>query len=340
MPLTLGTARYQLQLKSQWRNIAPEELDGIINEACEVLLTETKPKDCIDRIGVTVYSPAAGSSAILTLPREYLMAEGILRDKSPVQIRNGWFEFSLAGRGSSLAADDTVLTGESIDMGDGYCCIREPVDVNAAGCRLKIYTDASATSETDEAIMQFMGLNANGDVIRTTTGTTIRNGEAVNLVAATATNVTTTNSFARLTRVVKPNTNGIITVYAIDPDDSSEHLIATYQPSEKLPNYRRYMVPTDPDGTASYTSTVLARKRFVLAEQDNDNLSIDNFSALVDGCLYVVYRDSNDDERAGRALARAVSSLSKQAVRARPASQYPPPVVNMDEIEHRTFQGY
>lgn len=340
MPLTLGSARYQLQLKQQWRNIDPSVLDGIINEACEVLLTETKPKDSLDRIGVTVYSPEAGDSAILTLPRHYLMVEALMHNKFPVPVKNGWFEFSIAGCGSIMDADDPAISCEAVDMGDGYCCIREPGDVNTAGCRLKIYTDASATTETAEAIMQFMGLDADGEVVRTTTGTNIRDGEAVNLVAATATNVTTTNSFTRLTQVVKPNTNGIITVYAIDPDDSSEHLIATYQPSEKIPNYRRYMVPTDPDGTASYTITALARRRFVLAEQDNDSLSIDNFPALVDGCLYVVYRDSNDDERAARALARAVSALSKQAVRARPASQYPPPVVNMDEIEHRSVQGY
>lgn len=305
----------------------------MINEACEMIDTFTKPKDSLDRVGITVYD------SILTLPRNYSTCLGILRGTEPLQIRGPWVEFILSGPGSILGESDPDLCGEIIDMGDGYSCIREPSDVNADGCRIKVYTDGSASSEVYESIIEFYGLDGDGDIIRTTTGSTIRSGEALNLLASSG-NATTTNSFTRLTQVVKPNTNGIITVYAIDPDDSSENLIATYQPSEKRPNYRRYKVPPAPDGTSTYTATCLCRRRFVTAELDNDILCVDHFGALLYGCLYISYRDVNDDERAERSLKMALDILSKQAVKFRPASTYPPPIINMDELEHRTTQGY
>ena len=331
--LTLATAIYNLTKKPSFSAVDPATLRGLVNEACEIMDVMTKPKDSLDRVGITAYDQT------LTLPRGYACCEGILRSKFPLIIRSGWFEFSLAGPGSKLETDDGALDGEVADQGDGFCCIREPYQVNAAGCRLKVYTDAQSGAETYESIIEFYGLDADGEIIRTSGTTAIRSGEALDLLASSG-NATTTASFARITQVVKPITSGIITVYAIDPTDSTEHLIASYEPSERTPNYRRYRVPKPPTGDTTQTITALCRRRYVEAVLDNDKLCVDHFGALYYGVLSVWYRDANDDERSDRTMAKAMDILSRQAVKFYPTSQRPPPIINLDEIETPSYQTF
>jgi len=324
--LTLANAVFQLQRKPSFSAVDPATLKGLVNETCELISVLTKPKDSLDRVGITAYDQT------LTLPRGYACCEGILHSKFPLIIRSGWFEFSLAGPGSKLETDDGALDGEVADMGDGFCCIREPAQVNVAGCRLKVY---QSSAELTESIVVFYGVDADGGIVRTSN----IDGEAIDLSAGSG-NATTTASFARITQVVKPITSGIITVYAIDPDDSTEHLIASYEPSERTPNYRRYRVPKPPTGDTTQTVTALCRRRYVEAVLDNDKLCVDHFGALYYGVLSITYRDANDDERSDRTMAKAMDILSRQAVKFYPTSQRPPPIINLDEIETPSYQTY
>lgn len=330
--LTLGQARAKLFRGEGYDHYDPRRINDLINSACEVLITDMRLKDSVYRVDLPIYA------GVLTLPRIYSTCLGILRNSGPLDIRSPWLEFSPAGPGSLVASTDPDLEGQIVDLGDGYSCIREPQDIDADGCRLKIYTDASSTTEIYESILQIYGTDADGDAIRTTVGTNIRYGEAVNLLAATG-SVTTTNSFARISQVVKPNTNGIITVYAIDPDDSAEYLVAAYQPSEKNPCYRRYKTPVSPDGTSSYTAPCMVRLRYVEAELDNDFIFIDNFAALEDALTYLNFR-GKDDERADRAKKRALDTMARQALNFRPAATYIPRIVNHDELADPTISGY
>jgi len=332
--LTLGQAKQKILRKQS--HLDPDLVADQINAACEVLITDTKLKDALLQDDLPIYG------GILTLPRYYQTCLGILRSSNPLLIRDPWLQYSPAGPGSMTGATDPNVVGQIVDLGDGYCCIREPRDINAAGCLLKFYTDASPTTEIYESILQIYGLDGDGRVIRTTTGTNIRTGEAVDLLAATG-SVTTTNAFTKITQVVKPNTNGVITVYAIDPGDpnpaTNEHLVAAYQPSEKNPNYRRYKAPVAPDNTDTYTASCLLRLRFVEAELDNDFIFVDNFVALEDALLHLQYRGT-DDERADRALNRALGRLSRQASNFRPANTRIPRILNADELNDPTLGGY
>ena len=296
--------------------------------------TYTKTKDSLDRIDIVVYGET------LTLPLGYEVAEGVRKNKVPLTVRNSWFDFLFAGNADNPGNVDDPLDGEVHDLGDGFCCFREPSDINAAGCQLKVYTDSNAAVENYENIIQFMGLDAAGNYIRTNTSAISRDGEALDLLASPG-YATMTNSFARLTQVVKPLTQGVLRVYAINPADSSENLIAIYQPSERTPNYRRYKVPKSNDGSNTYTATVLSRKRFIEAVQDNDPIGLDHFGALYQWVLYVDRRDAKDRDGAKDALAAAQDILSRQAVRNKPASQYPPPIIDMDEAQSvPSWPGY
>jgi len=295
------------------------------------MITTAPHKDSLQRLFVET------TNEIMTLPRRCASVYGFVRQECPLPIRNGWFEFVANGPGQ-LLVDDEDLISEVVDMGDNFVCIREPSDVDAAGCRLKFYTDASSTQEVESVIIEVYGLNAAGDEIRTSVGTTRRSGEQVTLTAA-AGNVTTAQSFATLTQVVKPNTNGVVTVYAIDPDDSSETLIARYEPSEYLPQYRRYKVPKAPDNSDTYSPLVLAKRRFVAAVQMNDPLDIDNFNALSNAIDAVVYRDRSDTARYMFSLGEARRLLTLQNTSARPAAQMPQMIITSD-IQHKTYHGY
>ncbi len=327
--LTLASADYQLSQTKAWASVSPETRRNVINQACQMNDTFMRHKDAMRRVDVQVYD------GIMTLPRRYAVCEGFLNNRQPLQVRNGWFEFALAGQGSVLGIDDVAVMGEGMDMGDGWCCFREPESVNEDGCRLKVYTDAGAAVENTESIMRFCGLDGDGDPVRTTVDNVIQFGEAVDLLAASGT-VTTTNSFTKLTQVIKPNTNGIISVYAIDPDDSTEHLIAMYEPSEKLPTYRRYRVPLGPNGEDPYTAVAWCRTRYVAAEIDNDPVCIENFNALYYWTLWVDRRNALDKEGTLDAFNWAMKIMNAESEKFMPSNQMPPMIFNLDEWQSNT----
>lgn len=331
MPLTLGHAKELLLTKKGWRGREDSELLAYINEASE-LLVMLHGKDSLDRVAITAYNE------MFTLPRQWASCVGLLRSKAPMIVRNGWFEFVGQGPGDLLSAD-VHLWGETVDMGDKFACAREPNTIDAAGCLLRLETDANDTTENASSQFEIFGEDSSGNPIRTTpTSSTIRYGELVTLDGAVGT-ITTGESFATLSQVIKPVTKGIISVYAIDPTDSSETLISTWEPNETLPQYRRYKVPPAPDGSSSYTVTAWCRRRYVPLVDDSDKLVIDNFAALLHMMNYIVYRDENDDERSSRAYNEAERILTKQSLHFRPANTYPPMGIQLDEME-TTYQGY
>lgn len=327
--ITLGQAKYRLSRKPAWRGMASGILTDYINEACEILSDLSRPKDSLDRLTITSYD------STITLPLTHSACVGVITNTEPLPIYNGWVEFVMSGYGREIESDLSICS-KVIDLGDKYRCFREPIDIHEDGCRLKVYTDAASGVEETESIIEFMGLDADGDVVRTSDADNIRNGEAVTLLGATG-SVTTTESFGKLTQVIKPTTQGVITVYAIDPDDSSEHLIAKYEPNERFPNYRRYKVPDSDDDP--YLVYALCRARYVEVESDNDVLCVDSFGALVSAMLYIHYRDESDGDRANQNLQEAQKLVTAQAAKYRPAGQYPNMVLDMDGLD-KTWQGY
>lgn len=331
--LTLRTALFQLSRKPAFSPLQTSQLTGLIQEADEVLSTLTSPKDGLDRLGITAYD------SVLTLPRRYATCEGAIQCCAPLVGSSRWVEFLLTGPGKIADASDAQLFGQFLDLGDGFCCFREPNTIDEDGCRLKVYTDAANSTENTETIIEFYGTDSDGEVIRTLLTSAPRTGEALQLLGATG-YATTTSSFATISQVVKPVTVGILSVYAVDPDDSSETLIATYAPNETVPSYRRYRVPPACDGTDSYVLTALCRKRYTAPEIDDDPLSVDNFSALVSAILFIQYRDANEDDRAARQLKLTREIIGRQNAKFLPASQSATPVILFDEAENPTYQGF
>lgn len=335
MKLTLGEARSRLRPRFSSARYSDAQLSALINKACELLITKSTPKDAIKRVAITAYGD--GMRMMLTLPREYSTCIGVIRNKVPIPIRNGWIEFVQGGPGQVIS-DDSEIQSQIVDVGDGFCCFKEPYLVNAAGCVLKFVTDAAPGIEIPDAVIEVYGLDAAGNEIRTVGAGDARFGEVVDLNTGTG-NVTTTNSFNTLSQIAKPRTRGVVSVFAINPDDATENLIGLLAPGETSPSFRRYMVPKDPQGQDAYVLVALCRQRFVEALEDNDVIGVQLMNALENAMSAINYKVANDDDRYARELAEALDLLSRESGHFKPNSQRPPMVnfVESGGVRMRAF---
>lgn len=294
--LTLGVARSKLS------KYAPQaELTDKINAACELLLTAQNSKNSLEKVSFVV------TNGILTLPRKYFGCIGVTVEGVSAPIYNQWYEFVLAGPGAV-----TAVYNEVVDLGDGWVTTVDISAVNPLGCTLRVSSDQS---ETDAEVL-FKGFDADGEIIRTIGDDGPMDGESVTV------GDTSTSTFASLSAVIKPRTEGIIKVYAVD--GSSETLIATYEPNEERPSYRRYRVRKAADGTTEVMA--LCQRRHVEAVNDDDELPIDNLNALREALQSLQYRDQNDLERADQFLSSSLAILNREQKRFNPASTFPPPI--------------
>jgi len=296
--LTLGVAKQRLASFA-----SADDLVERINLACELLLTGQDHKGSIEKVAFSV------TDGLLTLPRQYFGCLGTTVQDFPHPIYNQWYEFVGSGPGTCESACRAV-----IDLGDGYVTTQDISAIDDDGALLKV------TSElTEDAGLEILlrGLDADLATIYTTDSGERVEGEYVDLAVAGTTSAST---FTSLKQVIKPVTKGRVYVYVVGTTDT---LIATYEPSEERPSYRRYRVPelTDEDETTSVVA--LCQRRHVDVADDNDPLPVDNMNALRDAMLSLEYKSQNDLERAGTYLQSAMQLLSKEHQRYQPAASYP-----------------
>lgn len=297
--LTLGTAKQRLS------NLASaDELVERINLACELLLTAQNHKGTVERVAFET------TGGLLTLPRQYFGCLGAVVDSWVRPIYNHWYEFVGGGPMDSDTAYRSVL-----DLGDNFVTIKDITSINEDGCVIKV---VSELSEDDGLEILLRGLDDDLDVVWTTVEGERLEGEYVALATA-GTNSTTT--FTTLKIAIKPITKGRVYLYAVDGGEDT--LIATYEPAEERPQYRRYRVPTC-DAEDTQTVVALCQRRFVDVRDDNDPLPVENINALRDAMQSLQFRAQNDIERSNEYLAAALAVLSKEKRREQPTHTYPP----------------
>jgi len=142
-----------------------------------------------------------------------------------------------------------------------------------------------STSSADTSLtLQVRGYNAQGEeiseevpILQWEDGT---EGELTGTFTAGVT--LSTNSFAEITRVIKPKTTGHICLYAVDPATNFFSFLAKYRPSDEIPAFRRYALTTWPSESETQQTYVLAlvRLRAVPLVADDDIVPIDSMHAL------------------------------------------------------------
>lgn len=281
--LTLGDVRQILGPLIDPENINNPLVDQIINEVCERYINSGKWKGSIVTLRID------SSPGFITMPYNYAAALAMTYDKYPSPIFTQFHQFVEEGPGKM---DETLnWPGILIDLGDGFCT---QTDIPAAGV-VRVYSSALDDGDT----VRIYG-NLNGVTVYDANG---NEGEAVTLAAPFT---PTTNQFTEITGLTKPRTTS--RVYLKSWDGTTETLLATYQPNETRPMYRRYQT-----GVAEKEIRIIAHRRFIPASAETDWVSPGNISALRAGVQSRLYEEATDNDAADASFTRGLNFLNDEA---------------------------
>jgi hypothetical protein len=122
---------------------------------------------------------------------------------------------------------------------------------------------------------------------------------------------TTINAFRSIDAINKTATKGWVRVYAVDPTTGAEYCIAILAPDETLPQYRRYAIPGF-ESEQGATVTVLAKRKFIPAVTDDDDLIVTNLGALKMMAIAIEKEENNNLDEAMKYEEKAVALLREE----------------------------
>lgn len=296
--MTLAQARQLLH-----QHISPNGPDDAsvpsrINEACERFFVSGRWK------GMLVEVDLDASQGYVTLPRRCEAILGITVDKAPRTPFSRWYSFVPGGPGqvsnSAHVGPDLIL-----DAGDNHPIFRDPP---YESFRLRVKVPSTSDRDTGNYVV-LKGTDADGNPVYSADGS-----EGLLLNLTTESN-TSTQYFSSLTGVLKPLTNGYLTLWAVN-SQNQETQIGEYEPGETNVGYRRYRI-VRADNAASPVVRALCKRRFTPVLSENDDIIPDNMGALKLGLISLKYEDTNDLERATEYFQRALSLLNSELKEAR-----------------------
>ncbi len=292
-------------------------LIDITNRAIEELMNEGDWPGVVDR---WLFNTHEG---LVTLPWELDRLMQVTVDAVPKQINSPWYEFVQYGPGQQSEPD---ANGRGARMWVDVVMDRGDVPVMTAvlltdGPRvLRVYAAIDESVDGVFPVVNLQGVNDDGQTINslssgTSAGEGCSVGEDVTLVLPGG-YVETTQNFAEVTAVVKPETCGYLTLKAWN--GSEEVTLASYAPGQTTCTFRKYFVPAVVPGVGDTNPTdrvILARcrRRFVAVTEDNDVLIIGNLPALREMVVALWKRDSDAWDDFNLHKANAVDILRKEA---------------------------
>lgn len=302
MRTTLGQAKTSIALGE---SIAVASCDArfvpLVNDGQRYLAAKGRWWGTYQRLYVCL------SSACITWPREVANVEAFKICEEGVPILNQWYEFGDLVPAPSLTSCECAPP-RLLDRAPS------PQFVDTADSRqIRIYPRV-ASDAGKKVILQGVD-DSTGQTIRTLVGSNYITGEQLTLASPFA---TSTFTFLKpgLVGVQKPVTNGVLDVYALDPDTGDEDKIAEWGASELNPQYRRsYLTSaptaantTDPTGCCTSADNgcatvpacnypvgeAIVRLEVVDALIDSDWLLIQNLLALKHAMKALVLRDRGE----------------------------------------------
>jgi hypothetical protein len=303
--MTLAQARQLLH-----QHISPNGPDDVsipsrVNEVCERFFVSGRWK------GMIVEVDLDASQGYVTLPRRCEAVLGITVKGVPRTPFGRWHTFVPGGPGridnSDYCGPDLIL-----DEGDSHPVFRDsPYEV------FRLRAKVPNTSDRDTGnYMVFKGNDADGNYVFDAEG-----NEGVSLPLTGAEN-TTTQYFSSLHGVLKPLTQGYVTLWAVDAQ-GNETQIGEYEPGETNVGYRRYRVAVASGDETVPAVRALCKRRYVPVLSEHDEIIPDNMGALKLGLISLKYEDTNDLERATEYFTRALSLLNAE-LREQRGSQFNP----------------
>lgn len=274
-------------------------------------------------------------SACITIPRQFDTVEVTDICDRPYTIRNQWFEFLDNGPGGARLRD--CCSSNVFDRGRGYVMFD---DVLVAS-RIRLYHQYASDVG---AVVNLRGWDSTGNEVLTDDGDTV--GENMTLGAGSLPFVDSATIWMPqvFRQLIKPVTKGYVRAYSWDASkptppaspssiDTPLHPLAAWEPSETIPDYRRYFVPavsvpgsccgghpvviSDPPTPTTARKpvvTIMAKMAYVPIVSDLDILPLTCTTALKLGMLALMKQERGDTAGAQAAMNGTYDPVMKRYV--------------------------
>lgn len=305
MGLTLGQSRpilWQYVSNVPYEQAGDSDIayfDSVLNRLCERLLIEGKWRSTFRRVTLQTFGNT------LTLPRNLstcLGCDPVSTDTFctgfPINIYSRWFEFAASGPGLTSDSARACCIRGLVPVSDTAQTFADP-PVSSSGPVTSpdspfipppmppvypgFYLRAKSTKASGRGMTLVGGLDENGDMIEGEVKLEIANGTT-----------TTTQVYTKMPFIEKAVTAASVQFYSVDTVSAEETLLCVYAPSETVPEYKRYVIPSAEDGD---TFACLCKLKFVPAINDSDLIIPSVVDALILGLMSFRFRDKNDAER-------------------------------------------
>ncbi len=305
MSLTLGAARKVRRFKSiSGVCTTSQDFVDILNDSTEQLMDRGSFWNTLKVLRGCIYNQC------ITWPRQVGTVLAFDRCNGSVPPKHQWFDFDAVlpehvhhwNRFNNFpCAHDLAL----VDRGTS------PV-FNQIPCLLPRFLRFYITEQSDVGkTITIFGKSAGVEVLTTRSDGTIQPGLVVTLAIPF---VTTTIAFDHVDRVIKDITDG--PVYGYQFDGINIFPLATYSPSETLPDYRTSRIETSGCATncCQWPKQISAfvKLQFIPVVHDDDEVQIENIEALALGFQSIKLGEAYDSQGAETMMGRAVRTLNLQ----------------------------
>lgn len=284
--LLLGDARTRLRQYVKPPGASDSTVNAYLNQVMERFINAGKWRGTMVGLSVAV------NDGMFALPYGFETVLAAQFHGNPRKVRPLWFEFLTGSAGLIDAGKASEGPVEVPGLFPTFRAVPVPSYLSAT----------SSGTETGGAALTVEGLDENGLEIFTA-------GVRGFHVTIGAGNVTS-HQVSKITSVVKPATVGTITLTAHDVTAAlPDEVVALYEPNETAPAYRWFKVST----LEQYLPvTILAKRAYVDAVADNDELLPANLGAFKLGLLALNYEDQNDGDLAASYWKQAFALLNQQ----------------------------
>lgn len=286
-----------------------------LNLACERLIKSGNWRATKDAVAFQVHLNN-DFTAFITLPRQYNTVEAAVvfrfqnQDETtrrcgfPLALRDSWYSF--LGSGPGYQSDARFRWSDGFIPENGRFTTFKDWAIPAK-LRFKF-----AAVEANGGVINVRGISG-GQTIYTGSGLNTIEGE--NLTIAGSTTLTTTSSFdVPPYGLVKAQTYGVVSMFMVDAVTAAETLVARYDPSETVPQWRRYRVPACSGWTEANPGQFLAicKREWVTVSNDNDTVIPGNIGALRFSLEALLKEDAQDFARAEAFWGKAAQLLANE----------------------------
>ncbi len=172
------------------------------------------------------------------------------------------------------------------------------------------------------AILQFFGTDPQGNALRTDNGDgTFSNGISLTLNQPFTVG---TDLVKFVARALKPQTQGPVSVFALDTSTGTQTLLATYDPGDTNPSFAQYNLhATCCNPTVTWSAVAQVKLKFVPVVADTDLVLIPNLHALALFIKGIRFGEAGDRVNSLSYQADAVKELNLQYADIDPNDQNP-----------------